>query len=148
VAEIQPLSVAATFAALPRPRPFHQDAAERGEWNAAIGATLSALHSQHHPPRSALRSQLSTLHTFAEDWRAQNDRRWQYAERLGGFCLLIKREVLTKIGRDLDEASDLGLFDSDILSTKIRQAGYQLAVCRDLFIHHFGTRTFAHGAPG
>ena len=28
-----------------------------------------------------------------------------------------------------------------------RQEGYKLVVCRDLFIHHFGTRTFAHGAP-
>jgi len=41
----------------------------------------------------------------------------------------------------------LGLFDTDILSVKARQLGYNLAVCRDLFIHHFGTRTFAHGAP-
>jgi hypothetical protein len=37
------------------------------------------------------------------------------------------------------------LFDSDILSAKAQQAGFSLAVCRDLFVHHFGTRTFAHG---
>ena len=43
--------------------------------------------------------------------------------------------------------TDLSLFDTDILSAKARQAGYTLACCRDLFIHHFGTRTFAHGAP-
>jgi hypothetical protein len=24
--------------------------------------------------------------------------------------------------------------------------GFSLAVCRDLFVHHFGTRTFAHSA--
>jgi hypothetical protein len=30
---------------------------------------------------------------------------------------------------------------------KARQAGFNLAICRDLFIHHFGTRTFAQGAP-
>jgi hypothetical protein len=30
---------------------------------------------------------------------------------------------------------------------KARRAGYRLAVCRDLFVHPFGTRTFAHGAP-
>ena len=45
----------------------------------------------------------------------------------------------------LDDWSDLGLFDTDILSAKAREAGFTLAVCRDLFIHHFGTRTFAHG---
>jgi O-antigen biosynthesis protein len=68
-----------------------------------------------------------------------------YAERLGGFCLLIKREVLDKIGNALDEWSDLSLFDTDILSSKAKEAGYTMAVCRDLFVHHFGTRTFAHG---
>jgi len=43
--------------------------------------------------------------------------------------------------------TDLSFFDTDILSVKARQAGYGLALCRDLFIHHFGTRTFSHGAP-
>jgi hypothetical protein len=47
----------------------------------------------------------------------------------------------------LAEISDLGLFDTDILSAKARHYGFTLGVCRDLFIHHFGTRTFAHGAP-
>jgi hypothetical protein len=67
-------------------------------------------------------------------------------ERLGGFCLLLKRQVLTGIGRELDEWTDLGLFDTDILSAKAGEAGFTLACCRDFFIHHFGTRTFAHGS--
>jgi hypothetical protein len=35
--------------------------------------------------------------------------------------------------------------DTDILSAKAREAGFNLAVCRGLFIVHFDTRTFAHG---
>jgi hypothetical protein len=86
------------------------------------------------------------------------------AERLGGFCLLLKREVLTKIGWEKggrEKGSDplnlegqtpfpgagLDLFDTDVLSVRARQTGYTLACCKDLFIHHFGTRTFAHGGP-
>src|SRR4029077_8272319 len=72
--------------------------------------------------------------------------KWAEAERLGGFCLLVKREVLKRIG-PLESTLGLGLFDTDVLSLKARAAGYKLAVCRDLFVHHFGTRTFAHGAP-
>jgi len=67
-------------------------------------------------------------------------------DRLGGFCLLLKREVLTKIGVELEPWTDLSLFDTDILSSKARQAGFTLACCRDCFVHHFGMRTFAHGA--
>jgi hypothetical protein len=61
--------------------------------------------------------------------------------------VLLKRQVLTKSGPELERWSDLGLFDTHILSAKARQAGFTLACCRDVFIHHFGTRTFIHGAP-
>jgi len=55
--------------------------------------------------------------------------------------------VLTKIGVELEPWTDLSLFDTDILSSKARQAGFTLACARDCFVHHFGTRTFAHGSP-
>jgi GT2 family glycosyltransferase len=83
---------------------------------------------------------------FARKWYEDHKGKWIEVERLGGFCLLVKREVLKRIGH-LGEVSDLSIFDTDILSTRARQAGFTLACCRDLFIHHFGTRTFAHGAP-
>jgi GT2 family glycosyltransferase len=85
------------------------------------------------------------VHAFARQYREEQRGKWLETDRLGGFCLLLKREVLGRIG-PLDEEG-LGLFDTDVLSVKARQAGYSLAVCRDLFVHHFGTRTFAHGAP-
>jgi GT2 family glycosyltransferase len=87
----------------------------------------------------------AALDAFARQHREEHRGQWQHAERLGGFCLLLKREVLGRIGPLHDEAG-LGLFDTDLLSVKARQAGYSLAVCKDLFVHHFGTRTFAHGA--
>jgi GT2 family glycosyltransferase len=88
----------------------------------------------------------NAVNAFAKNWCEEHRGKWVDAERLGGFCLLIKREVLAKIG-PLEQWSDLSLFDTDILSAKARQAGYTLACCRDLFVHHFGTRTFAHGPP-
>jgi len=41
----------------------------------------------------------------------------------------------------------LEVFDTTALCRQARQAGYTLAVCHDLFVHHFGSRTFAHGGP-
>jgi GT2 family glycosyltransferase len=89
---------------------------------------------------------VDAVQQFAIEHRETNRGKWVQTDRLGGFCLLIKREALSRIG-SLDPWSDLGLFDTDILSAKAREAGYTLAVCRDLFVHHFGTRTFSHGAP-
>jgi GT2 family glycosyltransferase len=111
------------------------------EWGGASGEWREKCKR----PDPSLATHHSPLATFAREWREQHDKKWLYAERLGGFCLLVKRAVLNKIGSELNDSSDLGLFDTDILSAKAREAGFMLAVCRDLFIHHFGTRTFAHG---
>jgi O-antigen biosynthesis protein len=90
---------------------------------------------------------VAAVRSFARDFFGQNQGNWMQVERLGGFCLLIKRAVLKRIGTGLNEWTDLGLFDTDILSAKARQEGFNAVVSRDLFVHHFGTRTFAHGAP-
>ncbi len=109
-------------------------------------------------PRKALRSdgptsdvlaQPEAVDAFARTFREENKGKWLETDRLGGFCLLLKREVLRRVNSQgqLNPWTDLSLFDTDILSAKAREAGFTLAVCRDLFVHHFGTRTFAHGAP-
>jgi GT2 family glycosyltransferase len=86
---------------------------------------------------------------FACSFREEHRAKWMEVERLGGFCLLFRRQVSQKIEQfgSLDKWTDLSLFDTDNLSAKAREAGFMLACCRDLFVHHFGTRTFAHGAP-
>jgi GT2 family glycosyltransferase len=126
---------------------------------AKVGRVESGVGRVESGARSgALRAPLSTLDApldagavdaYAQGFRERHLGKWVYTERLGGFCLLIKRAVLKAIEAQerLAEVSDLGLFDTDILSAKARKYGYTLGVCRDLFIHHFGTRTFAHGAP-
>ncbi len=93
---------------------------------------------------------LNAMYAFAQQFYNEYHGKWiqvQEPYRLGGFCLLISRAALDRIGNKLDEWSDMSLFDTDILSAKAREAGFTLCCCRDLFIHHFGTRTFAHGAP-
>ncbi len=83
--------------------------------------------------------EIEPVFEFALKWRDQNRGQWFETDRLGGFCLLIKREVLAKVNL-LEENSEPGYFNATALSWKARQAGYKLACCRDLFIHHFGSR--------
>ena len=64
-----------------------------------------------------------------------------YRAKLSGFCLLMKRAVYEAIG-GLDERFGIGFFDDDDLAERARRAGFELAVAHDLFIHHFGSRTF------
>jgi glycosyltransferase involved in cell wall biosynthesis/Tfp pilus assembly protein PilF len=62
-------------------------------------------------------------------------------QRLTGFCLLVRREVFDHIG-SFDEQFGLGFFDDDDLCVRARDAGFQLLVAQNVFVHHFGNRTF------
>lgn len=85
---------------------------------------------------------LEGMHRYAARWRAGRRGRWFTAAKLSGFCLLIKRRVLEAVG-GLDERFGLGFFDDDDLAVRVKRAGFELAVAQDLFVHHFGSRTFA-----
>lgn len=61
--------------------------------------------------------------------------------KLSGFCFLIKKEVLDKIGL-LDELFTLGNCEDDDLSLRIIKNGYELGLCENVFIHHFGSVSF------
>jgi GT2 family glycosyltransferase len=98
--------------------------------------------SNGEDPSDRHRLDTETVDRFAREWREQYKGQWFLVERLGGFCLLIKRAVLEGVGF-FDEQAEKGIFDADALSGRIRQAGYYLACCRDLFIHHFGSRLAA-----
>jgi GT2 family glycosyltransferase/Tfp pilus assembly protein PilF len=65
----------------------------------------------------------------------------QMVPRLTGFCLLAHREVLEQVGR-LDERYGLGFFEDDDLCVRVREAGFRLVAALDVYVHHFGNRTF------
>ena len=63
------------------------------------------------------------------------------SDRLVGFCLLMKREVLDTIGL-LDERFGIGNFEDDDFCRRARDAGYRTVVASKSFVHHFGSVTF------
>jgi GT2 family glycosyltransferase len=79
---------------------------------------------------------------FARAWRDKHRGQSFEAERLGGPCLLFRAEALRKI--DLAGCrTPFGALDGDLLGHQVRGAGYRLACCQDLFVHHLGSRLFA-----
>ena len=84
---------------------------------------------------------LDDMKSFARRWRDDHRGKWFTVPKLSGFCLLMKRAVYDAIG-GLDERFGLGFFDDDDLALRARRAGFELAVAHDLFVHHFGSRTF------
>lgn len=73
--------------------------------------------------------------------------KWEDRLRLVGFCLLIKRTVIDKIGL-LDERFTPGNYEDDDYCMRIRTAGYRLVLCKDTFIHHYGSVSFNQQSAG
>ena len=70
-----------------------------------------------------------------------DERRYDRKLKLVGFALMIKRNVLNNVG-SLDERFTPGNFEDDDISFRIVSHGYELLLCKDSYIHHFGSVTF------
>ncbi|MGE5577908.1 MAG: glycosyltransferase [Syntrophothermus sp.] len=85
---------------------------------------------------------LSQMHEFAAKIAVGNSGNSFQILRLVGFCILMKRAVVEKIG-GFDERFGQGNFEDDDFCIRANLAGFKLLVCNDVFIHHYGSRTFA-----
>ncbi|GIP47421.1 hypothetical protein J53TS2_10120 [Paenibacillus sp. J53TS2] len=84
---------------------------------------------------------LEEMQLFAEDYNVSDSSKWEERARLIGYNLLIKKKVLLEVGL-LDELFTPGNYEDDDLCIRIRLAGYRLLLCKDTFIHHFGSMSF------
>lgn len=78
---------------------------------------------------------------FARRWAAKHWGQIQVVNEIIGFCMLIKREVIEKVG-NLDERFGLGNYEDIDLCRRVREAGFKIAVARDVFIHHTGSQFY------
>jgi GT2 family glycosyltransferase/tetratricopeptide (TPR) repeat protein len=81
------------------------------------------------------------LEAFAAARGEAHDGLVEGCDRLVGFCLLIRRELVDAIGL-LDEGFGLGCFEDDDYCLRAIRAGFRAVIARDAFVHHEGSLTF------
>jgi O-antigen biosynthesis protein len=84
---------------------------------------------------------LDGLLKFASEYNRPDPEQWEQRIKLVGFCMLIKKKVVNEIGL-LDERFTPGNYEDDDYSFRMVQAGYKLYLCKNVYIHHFGSASF------
>jgi GT2 family glycosyltransferase/tetratricopeptide (TPR) repeat protein len=85
---------------------------------------------------------VSELQRFAREWRQEHRGQTTAVQRLVGFCLAVRRELLEELG-GFDEQFGLGGAEDDDLCLRLLDAGHRLLITHESFVHHHGHRTFA-----
>lgn len=111
----------------------------------AVGPVTN--HCSYYQAISVTYRTIEEMHEFARVFNQSNESAWEERLKLVGFCLLIKREVVERVGK-LDERFSPGNFEDDDFSLRILKAGYKLVLCKDTFIHHFGSVSFRDNVEG
>jgi GT2 family glycosyltransferase/SAM-dependent methyltransferase len=84
---------------------------------------------------------IAAMETWAAQYQAAHRHESTFVNRIIGLCLLLKRELIERIG-GFDTRFGTGNFEDDDLCFRARVAGYKVVIARDVFIHHYGSKSF------
>jgi GT2 family glycosyltransferase/Tfp pilus assembly protein PilF len=84
---------------------------------------------------------LDELPAFAVAWAEKQAGQSRVANRVVGFCLLARRELIEAVG-GLDEQFGSGNFEDDDFCIRAHLAGFETRIADDAFVHHVGNATF------
>lgn len=91
--------------------------------------------------KDAKYSSMEDMHKYAAEVKIKNKGKFEEFPRVAFLCTLIKKEVVDKIG-GLDERFSPGNFEDDDFCLRTELAGYKTMIAEDVFIHHFGSKSF------
>lgn len=86
---------------------------------------------------------IARIQAFASKNNKSDPKRWDLQNELIGFCMLIKRKAWDAIG-NFDERFTPGTYEDTDYSVRLLDAGYHLVLCKDCYVHHYGSRSFHH----
>lgn len=84
---------------------------------------------------------VEAINRFAQAWAKQHRGEIEETVRLVGFCLLIRDTIIEKVGL-FDERFGIGNCEDDDYGLRVLHAGRRLVVAREVFVFHYGNRTF------
>jgi len=87
--------------------------------------------------------ELRELPAWSRSWAQRRKGRVRLVPGLIGFCVLVPRAVLDRVGL-LDEGFGPGGFEDYDFCLRLRLAGCELAIAEEVYVHHFGGRGYVN----
>jgi GT2 family glycosyltransferase len=87
-------------------------------------------------------SDLSGLDDFARRYTRDHAGRSFEIRMLALFCMALRRATIERVGL-LDERFNVGMYEDDDFSLRMRQKGYRIICAEDVYIHHWGSASFS-----
>ncbi len=84
---------------------------------------------------------VAAMEDFSGKLATQFDGQSTEFERVVGFCMLVRRAVIDRIG-GWDETFPIGNFEDDDFCVRAGLAGFTARIVEDAFVHHEGSQTF------
>ncbi len=81
------------------------------------------------------------LSAFVEPWAVNHAGEFAVTHPLSGICLVMKRQVLNRIG-GLDARFGSPIHTDDDFCIRAYRAGFRMAIAFDVFVHHAGAATW------
>ncbi len=106
-----------------------------------VGPLTNNISGPQKVPVAGYRSTARGLDEYAAAFRRQNRNRRIPMRRIVGFCMLFRRALIDKVGV-LDERFGSGNYEDDDFCLRAALLGYTNLVAGDVFLHHYGSRSF------
>lgn len=84
---------------------------------------------------------LDGFHEMTRESNRPDPGKWRSVRRLVGMCMVMKRELVDRIGL-FDERYAPGHYEDDDYCYRARLHGYRLMVAGDTYVHHHGSASF------
>jgi GT2 family glycosyltransferase len=107
-----------------------------------VGISVPVSNNVHgHQQVAGAPTDPAAVPAFAAERSGRLRGRWYRADVAMGLCMCVAREVLDEVG-GMDPRYAVGNFEDVDYCVRARAAGYEIGVCEDAFVHHFGSVSF------
>ena len=110
----------------------------------AVPVCNSASNLQAIPAPYA-KNDIKGMLSFAEGYNHCDPRKWEDRSRLFSILACIRPDALKQMNLTIDPFFCYDMFADDDFSCVLRRMGYRQVLCKDVFVHHYGSATIGEG---